>query len=703
MRIWLLIITLVMSNLLMGQYPYQIEKEEIHYKFNSGKTNYDNYVPLTTVQIECTRHLKILTEKGAADWSSIELPEAIDPIYRDIVAQHRIRPFYLNNYSVDEIEITIVRHGKHIRIDTENKEVAEILQRRVLEKSYLTKNATYIPVGVMTLNRYKLIPLRVDDVIIMKYKLSIPYSGNAHELGSFRIFFHGVVPKKDVTIRISKSEAAQAIFTYQNGAEPHSSFQSDMIMDKWKFDELPAALSDVNGRPHLKLPHVVVITHFRNFNNCSLISDNKSDAYKTSYHRICSSRQYRFIQNRIAVDIGSTYEQHKTLAAFTNELCANAEGLDLIRAPFNHIANTFTYSTALYSGIIEENFGDDLKAKTIRDVNRLETYAAILDQLRTSYVLATPIDKRIGQLSNQYIRPYYTSDPIFSVITNSGQFLHIVPKTRNCGYYVDELPFYFEGSPMAITYSEFHSFAGEDIERTFGTRHQGWHIDRPMTTAPSSTSSDNSRNTTLQCSIDIEKNEAAVKGRTSLSGQFSTICRGLYLCDEKMPYVDEQYNQKIWETISTFSNARFEVTDTNTLFPFETKIKYEFDAKPIHKTKADEFTLDLSGWINHIDISVDTANRILDYYSDFLLADRFSFQIQINENVSFIDLPEDISIQNGFGTYQLKVKAEASSLLIYSNLIIKEEKVESKNIREVYELYSAIQQAEGLRLTIKRT
>jgi len=64
---------------------------------------------------------------------------------------------------------------------------------------------------------------------------------------------------------------------------------------------------------------------------------------------------------------------------------------------------------------------------------------------------------------------------------------------------------------------------------------------------PKSPAVSNIRNSRVDVSVDLENLSAAFEAEVYLSGQFSTMTRGLYLYDHKQEKVNNLYNRKVWE------------------------------------------------------------------------------------------------------------------------------------------------------------
>ena len=166
---------------------------------------------------------------------------------------------------------------------------------------------------------------------------------------------------------------------------------------------------------------------------------------------------------------------------------------------------------------------------------------------------------------------------------------------------------------MNVNFAPDRSYKPKDIELSFGTRNQGWHLNRMLVPSLESSMDQNKRATNALASIEVKTGIVKVQGRVLLSGQFSTASRSNYICKEITTGVDKQYNQIVTDSIANCTLAYFKVVETNALFPFETKIELDFETRA--KGLDDQIqTLDLGHWIKHIRYQIDSTHRDFDFY-----------------------------------------------------------------------------------------
>lgn len=660
-------------------FPYTIEKETREFFFHSGKTKYDGYVDVSDIVYTCFKEYRILNDSGARALSSFSLPEPFDPLYRDIISEIRNSGFYFDGYKILSIKISVLRKNKSRFIDVSDPTISK---KQVFSEKQLSFGSAFV-------STYNIPDVRVGDLVRIDYSISVPRVKNIEELGSFRIFIHDFVPKSNVQLRIKKDVAALAIYNYRNSAEPHTSISTDVVIDKWSFKSLPALLSEPQSRPGSDAPFIEVVTTSNNI------------------YGLTSPRFNRLSSNLEAFEIGSTYKDYRLTRNFIDSLTPSAD-IDkstLARMALN-ITASYAYDDdrAYFEGekLFEPSFGTDLIEGKIREANKYETYGALLDGIGAQFVILTPIDKRVGEITDQYVRPYYTGEQLFGLSVPPSGISLFVPKSATCSFYVDEIPFYFENSKTLLYDFSPVEINSKEKVLTFDTRHQGWHIKRPIIVSTNSSQNDNTRKCMINAVPDLENGVIKIQGRLNLSGQYSTLQRSTYLCDEPLPYINPQYHQKLWDR-PNIGKVDFNTHSTSDQFPFTTSFNFTYELKLQFDRTSGTYSIEVGDLINHINYALTSSrNRHLPYYPDFLQTDNFSFMIQFPLGVELIELPKNITIDGSLGTYQFNTEFKDNRLRVFSQLLIDQERIEPEKFSDVAKIYKAINKVESSQITFKR-
>lgn len=613
--------------------------------------------------------VRINLKEGTELFQNFKLPEPFDEVHNDICAESRYTDFYLNIKKPKNISIEIVRDGKRKSIDSKNPVISTT---RVLNYDQNLYGDAY------NFN-YQIPDLKVDDVVKIEYEIYIPFNENRHELSWLRIFFHRKFPVKQSRVEINWVDGSPINFEYFNEAYPHQHFRRNKLFDKWEYNDLAPALNEPKSHPHEELPHVIIQIK----KEPSVGNIRVPDEF---YARLPVYNFLRKLHNdALAQKVGSTNLQQKHLRDFISMQLPDdrTDTTDLadLKHIFNQIATDFTYEadSEYYSGeqLFEPKFATQLLEKKIRETDKQLAYANILLKLEQPFFLVHIADKRTTVLSEGYLKPLYNTDLIFGPILKTGQIVYLYPKRSKSGLLLDELPFYFEGTNAVLMTFQL---SAKPLSETF------IYPSKVFSQTPESKASDNVRNVAVSINV-IDGKNALCEQKIRLNGQFSTLMRGKYLKNENFPYVDEEYNQIIWENLN-YSKLTYSAEIENTSFPFNTIINadYVLDIQQ---------SIPIGDFIRHIVPILHEENpRTLSYHADFLCHDRIFVNINTPDNFN-ADIPQRIHISNGFAEYHFDISKHdsAGGYQMLSELKIKRAKVESAHFNEVVEIYDAIKKA----------
>ena len=263
-----------------------------------------------------------------------------------------------------------------------------------------------------------------------------------------------------------------------------------------------------------------------------------------------------------------------------------------------------------------------------------------------NYYTAYACDKRVGFLNNEFYTPMYDSDYLLAVILNNDVLQYIYPKKSRFGYYVDEMPFYFESTEPRLVY--IYDYRAIDNKAFSGFRKAMF---------PNSIVNDNTRKSSVQVDVNTLTKKLAFNTRISLRGQYSTLCRGNYLYDYKDETVNELYSKKIWELNDKYvlENNKTVIKDKNFPFPTTVSAKYSFDN--LLTVDNDIYSIDMKNWFNHIIyLSFNPRNRQLDFYPDFMGSDIYVYFLKFDRDIELIDSLKVVNINNNLGKYIFNIE-----------------------------------------------
>lgn len=646
-----------------------IENEEITYKM-FGTYSKRSRSEATIFQVQCKRIYRIDSKNGAGQLSEIILPEPIDATYYNIDAKSLCSIFHLNNYELEEVDIFIRREGSIIRI---NKESISNKNDRILNANGLYGN--YVS------KVYKLPELKIGDRIELKYILNMPYRDNLPELRSFRIFFHSKLKKEKYRVKFVYTLDAPFRFNFKNGAEPQSTFKDRYVTYRWEFTNLPPALAENRSRPWMELPHLEVF--------CDADLPWNIDLRRTNGLR-------KSLKN-VPIEYHDT--QYNLLRRFIQKMSSEAS-MDSSNANFfgwcmNEVCLKYRYDgdEQIFSGNKPYNFNwaPSLSSSMVSESNKLDFYGAIAASTTSRCSAAFVMDNRIGELSRTYQKPLFSNEFFIVSEPQENQRYYALPKRQTAGFWVNEIPFYYENANVVL-HSLNNPHLGSDV-------YAKTNFD--ITKLGTSSQLENLRNTVVQLSA--SETGCRAKFNLLLAGQFSTLSRVIYLHNEALQDIDQQYHKKLWDGLKLSEPAIFNIDSISTTSPFHFELSGEMLIAENYDEGEAEWRFELGDWIKHIRDSVDSDSRTMTYFPDFRHSDRFSFRFLFPVAISMPDGESNIKISNEFAEYTFIVKQDGdNAVAVFSNLNVIASTVPAEHIWEVDEIYRAIDKVRASQLTVKK-
>jgi hypothetical protein len=368
------------------------------------------------------------------------------------------------------------------------------------------------------------------------------------------------------------------------------------------------------------------------------------------------------------------------------------DSLDILEKIHNYIATSFIYSndSAYYFNTSSEgiNAGESAEAGVLREFWRYDTYKYIISKLHRAYFFGFIADKRSGVISTSDLSSMAQGDYIFAIVHDSTHYDFIYPKMSKTGYYINELPFYFEGTDfVAMHYMDYilDPKAQKEIPA------EPWISKTPRTDIGS-----NFRKMSSLVSINSTKQTIQFHTRGSLSGQFSTLGRCSYLNNEIHPFVSEKYSHKIFEIPGSKLTEKSKFTSSSAKpFRFGIECKYETPLV-IEDSKV---SICLTDWFPYILPQIGTKQRTAAVYSDFLYQDQISYQLVFDQKATMIDSVANYSIENDFGKFEFSISAvNETTYTIASSLIVASEVLAANNIQSLKEIMDAVEYVNTLKL-----
>jgi len=631
--------------------------------------------------------VRLITEEGVGHYSHISLPESYDPILKIHAPEARNLGKHLTNIKLEVFKASITKPDGSVQTPAVNEKLRTFKSVEISEDKY----------GECQAYDFDISGLQAGDLLSLEYAYTVMYSENLFSLMTFRIFFHGDYPvlKKDITLvkeRVLDAEI-NTFFCDDSYVE-----EGSKIIYAWHFEDLEGCMKESGIRPYKTLPHIII----------SLMPDIMTYTPPTSFEvkyipfyvfgpAIRESRHLTIVK---AMLNGVNSKQYNQIRDYIDARLENTAddntGYTQLYSVQNYIAENFEFDPDLeYFDRLDtrdERMGDYITEGKIRDRSRYNVYVALIAGLELNYFTAYLADKRSGIISDYYFEPTISNDNLFAVLLRNEAVQFIYPKKDRFGYFLNELPFYFEDTRVRLLYLDDFRDYKKAIEEKFVS-----------TMTPPSSSQDNTRKQSASVNIDLDEMTVDFNASISLGGQFSTLGRGAYLYNTCDNTVNPNYCQKFWEGISPeIVPETFEIGSIDQDFPFRASFSTSFQARDIMIKVNDTITLDLSGWFNHIvDENLNADWRVLTYYPDFKYTDSYNYHLVFNKKVKVLNRMPILEIKNAYGMLSLKcIQKMDGTVLLSSRVVVLAEKVSPDKIDMVSEIQEELRKLNQVKMRI---
>jgi len=660
-----------------------IINEDIHLNVIGKKDNF------LTIQIVKHSIIKFQTETGIKDNAAISIPETIDP---KIDLRHSIeRKSGLYPRDTD-IEINYFM----ARIRKKDGRIIDVeMNDQIIENTKLFNMKTYKTYSYI----FHINNIEIGDELEVKYSYEVPYWKNWHNYNSKRIFFHGRYPKQKHSFNIRFHDILQTRITNINDVEPDSiSEMKKRTILYYSYTNLPGCMNEIGARVHRELPHLVLTL---NTIDERLYYSDRIEMQKILIPYWVYFLQRREIQAQLVklrkTPIIKDPQIIKVMQFIAKQTAgtSNKDPLTKLMKIHQSIVDNFDYQLdqKFIEGIDKklEKLGDFTEQKILREISRYKLYSRIFTFLDIPYYTLYFMDSRIADMGPNYISPIFDNNFAFVAIINDKAF-YFYPKSSRLGFYVDELPFYWENSSALLVL--WHTLWENN------TAHKPKFIQ-----THSSNEKDNYRVSSVNATVNTVTTTVNFDARLNLSGQFSTMTRGLYKYDHFDSSVNPLYGKKLWELNKTIRPIQNTETFQAPTFPYQSNFRIKYQASNlIQQTNKKEYSINLKGWFKHIiSDSLEAKSRTLNYYPDFLFRDHFQYYIQFDKDVEILDKEQfNVEIKNTFGTLKISLDSlQPNIVLLQSNFIINNEKVLPENIKDIILIQNAIRELNKKKLIFR--
>jgi len=622
--------------------------------------------------------VQILDSAGLKKYSRYLFPESYDPTYIYHASEVR-NP--VNCFS----KIKMISFDAKLKSKTGNEKKPQILITNNTIKSAVMNNLY----GRYDQPQYVIQNLEIGDELTLVYEYYAPYRDNYEKLTSFRIFFNTSDLIEKYELEISYEKELNTTLKYYNSGDPDTSITSEGVVTLfWKKTNLAGCMDELGSRPYLSLPYLLFT--IKPYELLYTLPYSFEEKFIPLYTLAVYNREQDFINILRAIDQGVKDKQYLLIEKFITEqskdITNDTLGYQILVKLVNFISDEFIYDpdTAVFKGddIRKERLGEYIEGKTIREISRFNLYAALISKAGLGYYSGYLVDKRVGEICNEFITPMFENDFLLVPVLKNQTVQLVIPKKSRFGYYISETPFYYENVKVRLVsladYKDIKSPIFEGFRSMF---------------TPSSNMEENDRKCNVKVDVDLDQLSASFFTKIILRGQYSTLCRPVYQYDICDNTINPMYCKKIYDFIPDVKLIKKEVNIAEKVFPFKTEVNLQYSSENLVKKISDgKYKIDLANLFQHIIYeNFNSENRTLDFYADFVGKDMYTYFFTFNKNIEVTKAISKVDISNDFGDLIVDVDfSQTNQLRITTYFLVKSEKVPVAKIEQVKNIYDKI-------------
>ncbi len=620
--------------------------------------------------------------------NEVIIPEPFDKSYIGHFAPVRNHTFAFSDLKCDSFKVLIRKpDGTEIigQFDHEVEDIDMLMVERLQYGSYKKWH-------------YHLNNLEVGDEVSIKYIYNVPFKENFFQLSSSRIFFNSDLYRENYQLNISHPKLLAFDLTCENGAEMDSNYiMEDTKHYEWNFTQLSGCIDEVGAKPYTSLPNIIFSAKPNAFQYKLPNSPNRE--FLPFYSIFSLLREKRHFATIRSIDQQVNTRQLKQLYRFVREQSEGLEndslGVKKLHKINNTIVDEFSFKNDLnyYKGIERRDakMGDNLTSRNLRDISRYELYVALIKRLDLDYFATYVCDNRVGELNMNYFSNMYEGDYLLCALDKNNKMHYIYPKKSDFGYYLDEMPFYFENSLASLVHMSDYATSLKAVKNTLR-----------QVVLPKSGMKDNYRKSSVKVKVNLDTLVVDFEANVRLKGQYSTLTRGLYSHDYKDETVNELYNKKLWEIQEDVQLVKQSIEVKKKVFPYTTSIKATYKSKSVLEKVGDKFELNLENWFNHIGYEhIDVNGRQQDYYTDFLGKDNYSYFIEFNKDITLLDDSEPVKIVNELGSLMYDIQQVKPNVIRVTSIFnTLNHQITKEKVADVEEIFTALQKLNHSKIKI---
>jgi hypothetical protein len=545
------------------------------------------------------------------------------------------------------------------------------------------------------------------DVVEFRWKYAVPYDSNApHTYGwrgdlwldnwsrltSWRIFFHGELPIREQRVEVCYHRRHGLVLGGRAAAE--STERGNIVREVWHMRDLPGCMGEVNARPGTELPHIVLSLNlddprFHAYHYMSRQQELMPHWVQVLRRREADAHWYRRVALKKMPD-RQTNMVRRFIAGSTAGI-PPGNVLDRLATMHDRIAadHAFQWDDAWFADLDQSllRLGTQLDAGLLREISRYHVYAKLFSEERVKYRTAYLLDKRVGAIDVGFLTPLWANELLFTVGT-ADRDIWMFPKRSRHGWFTNEIPFYWQDTRALIG----------DVDVLWPEVPQYPSFVR----IPQLDPANNMRGTELSMEV-AEEGTTTSRVRIFLSGQFSTLCRPVYLDGTLDSTVHPIYGATVLDAAGArVLEFRHEAPEARAPHRFRAEANVAYDESVVAREDS-LWHVDLSTLLLHaVPTEFRAEGRTLPFHWDFAHHDRFRFELRFPVPV---ELPEDHGVALAYASSQASLQRSITQpapdrIIVESRLDVGEDPEAPAHAAALEALIRAAS-GDGLRFTVR--
>jgi hypothetical protein len=304
----------------------------------------------------------------------------------------------------------------------------------------------------------------------------------------------------------------------------------------------------------------------------------------------------------------------------------------------------------------------------------VDVYEGILNNKRFNYYVCKIQDKRLGD-QNPLVRVNKGYENILLAVRKNNTLAFIIPRYSGLKYFINELPFYYEGALVATFPSDYSSKKENQYSKQF-----------KFYRTPKTGCEQNVRIEDCEVRLAPDSGICFLKIQEHLNGQFSTIQRPKYLNELIDSTVNPLYYRRCVDK-PYCTNKTEKLVYKSEEFPF----RHVFECSGICKLE-NKNDLDLSDWFSFL-LSGKTIPEkpTHNYYFDFPFTDTYNFTIRSSKKISVLnaaDFSEDID--NDYFELKSFLENKDGSVVLGLSFKVKKQFVPKEDANELMKIINKL-------------